>query len=157
MCFSRTDFKEKVNKQFDKFYILYFIVSSTYCKNYYKKIKTDRSAGWSRSAVVEVCPSSLRSSDRIVYYYCNIRYIGYIRYGQWTIDKYNLLLYYMVEKDLANSETRYPLSRWHTTCVKNTWIDINLHWSIVLHAVRVFDKARAVNRSCGRYTLRWSL
>ena len=25
--------------------------------------------GWSRSAVVEVCPSSLRSSDRIVYYY----------------------------------------------------------------------------------------
>src|SRR5580765_3540457 len=31
--------------------------------------KTDRSAGESRSAMVEVCPSSLRSSDWIVYYY----------------------------------------------------------------------------------------
>jgi hypothetical protein len=31
--------------------------------------KTDRSAGASRSAVVEVCPSSLRSSDWVVYYY----------------------------------------------------------------------------------------
>src|SRR5580765_3280347 len=32
-------------------------------------IKTDRSAGASRSVVVEVCPSSLRFSDWKVYYY----------------------------------------------------------------------------------------
>src|SRR5580765_7896205 len=31
--------------------------------------KKNRSAGASRSAVVKVCPSSLRSSDWIVYYY----------------------------------------------------------------------------------------